>query len=64
MDEEEEELATPRLEMGSNDVNNTPREIDYAQFVHHRGPRDNWYSQEIKPRRLDKLCKTLVGRIT
>jgi hypothetical protein len=50
--------------MGSNDVNNTPREIDYAQFVHHRGPRDNWYSQEIKPRRLDKLCKTLVGRIT
>jgi hypothetical protein len=41
LDEEEEELVTPRLEMGSNDVNNTPREISYAQSIQHRSPRDN-----------------------
>jgi hypothetical protein len=26
-------LTTPRSEMGSNDVNNTPKEYGYAQFV-------------------------------
>jgi hypothetical protein len=33
MDKEEEKLATPRLEMGSNDVNNTLREIGFAQSI-------------------------------
>ncbi len=33
MDEEEEEPLTLSLEMGSNDVNNTPREISSTQFV-------------------------------
>jgi hypothetical protein len=33
MDEEAEELATPRSKMDSNIVNNTPREIGYAHFV-------------------------------
>lgn len=33
MDKEEEKLATPRLKMGSNDVNNTLREIGFAQSI-------------------------------
>jgi hypothetical protein len=37
MDLEEEheatKLTTPRSEMGSNDVNNTPKAYGYAQFV-------------------------------
>jgi hypothetical protein len=41
MDEEKEELVTLRLEMGSNNVNNTLKKIGYAQFVYHRGPQDN-----------------------
>ncbi len=64
MDEEKEELVTLRLEMGSNNVNNTLKKIGYAQFVYHRGPQDNWYSQEIEPKHLDQLCKTLVECIT
>jgi hypothetical protein len=41
MDEEKEELVTLRLEMGSNNVNNTLKKFGYAQFVHHRGQQDN-----------------------
>jgi hypothetical protein len=33
MDEEMEEPTTPWLEMGSNTINNTPREIGFAHFV-------------------------------
>jgi hypothetical protein len=38
-EEEEEEGTKPttwRLEMGSNDVNNTPKEIGSPQYVQHR----------------------------
>jgi hypothetical protein len=38
MDEEVKEPTTLRSKMGSNDVNNTPREIDYAHYIRHRGP--------------------------
>jgi hypothetical protein len=41
MDEEKEELVTLRLEMGSNNVNNTLKKFGYAQFVRHRGQQDN-----------------------
>jgi hypothetical protein len=50
--------------MGLNDVNNTPREIGYAQSIQHKSPQDNWYSQEIEPRCLDQLCKIPIGCIT
>jgi hypothetical protein len=35
IDEEEEglESATPRTKIGSNDVNNTPKEVGFAQYV-------------------------------
>ncbi len=33
MDEEMKELTTPRSEMGSNIVNNTPREIGSTHFI-------------------------------
>jgi hypothetical protein len=55
---------TPRSIMGSNNVNNTLREISSIHCIWHKGPWDSWYSQEIEPRRLDLLCKTLVRRIT
>jgi hypothetical protein len=38
---EEEKSTTPWLEMGSNDVNITPREIGFAHSVQHKGPRDS-----------------------
>ncbi len=30
------ESATPRTKMGSNDVNNTPKQVGFAQYVHHK----------------------------
>ncbi len=38
IDEEEEglESATPRTKIGSNDVNNTPKEVGFAQYVWHK----------------------------
>jgi len=38
MDEEEEgmELVTPRTKTGSNDANNTPKEIGFAKYVQHK----------------------------
>jgi hypothetical protein len=50
--------------MGSNDVNITPREIGFAHSVQHKGPRDSWYSQKIKPKHVDWLCKILIRHIT
>jgi len=41
MDEKMEELTTPRSELGSNDVNNTPKEIGYAHYIKNIGPRNN-----------------------
>jgi guanylate kinase len=38
MDEEAEELATPKSKMDSNIVNNTPREIGSSHFVRHKSP--------------------------
>ncbi len=40
-DEEEENLksTTLRIETCSNDVSNTPREVGFAQYVHHRNRR-------------------------
>ncbi len=37
-DEEEENLepATPRTKIGSNDVNSTPKEVGFAQYVLHK----------------------------
>jgi hypothetical protein len=34
--EESLESATPRIEMGSNDVSNTPKEASFAQYVRHK----------------------------
>jgi hypothetical protein len=36
--EEEEglELATPRIQTVSNDVNITPKDVGFAQYVHHK----------------------------
>jgi hypothetical protein len=30
------ESATPRTKIGSNDVNNTPKEVGFAQYVWHK----------------------------
>lgn len=38
-EEEGTKPTTPRLEMGSNDVNSTPREIGSPQYVQHRDGR-------------------------
>jgi hypothetical protein len=36
MEEESSKPTTLRIETGSNDVSSTPREIGFAQYVHHR----------------------------
>ncbi len=38
IDDEEEgtKLATPKIEMGYNDVSNRCKEVGFAQYVHHR----------------------------
>ncbi len=56
-EEEEEEPTTPRLKMGSNDVNNTPKDIGSTHSMRYKGPQNSWYSQEIELRRLDQLWK-------
>jgi hypothetical protein len=35
-EEENPKLVTLKIEMGSNDVSNTPREVGSTQYVHHR----------------------------
>ncbi len=34
-EEEGSKLATPRTKIGSNDVNNTPKEVGSTQYVQH-----------------------------
>ncbi len=63
-EEEGTKPTTPRLEMGSNDVNSTPREIGSPQYVQHRDGRYHWYSKEVEARHLEQLWITQVGRIT
>jgi hypothetical protein len=41
MDKEAKEPTTLRSKMGSNHVNNTPKEIGCVHFVRHKGPRNN-----------------------
>ncbi len=64
LDKEAKESVTPRSKMGSTNVNSTPRKIGFTHFVRHKSPWDSWYSQEIEPKRLDQLCKTLIGHRT
>jgi hypothetical protein len=45
-EEEESPKPTPRTETSSNDVNNTPREVGFTQYVHHRERRYRWLSKE------------------
>jgi hypothetical protein len=40
-DKKEEKSTTPWSEMGSNDVNITPREIGSAHSIRHKSPRNN-----------------------
>ncbi len=67
MDLEEEKEGTkpttPRLEMGSNDVNSTPKEIGSPQYVQHIDGQYCWYSEEVEARRLEQLWITQVGCI-
>jgi hypothetical protein len=41
LDEKKEEPMTPRSKMGSNIVNNTPREIGFSHSIRHKDPRNN-----------------------
>jgi hypothetical protein len=50
--------------MGSNDVNNTPREIGFPQYVQHKDRRYCWYFKEVEARHLEQLWITQVGHIT
>ncbi len=64
--EEEKEATnstTPRSKMGSNDMNNTPKENGYAQYVQHKNKWYNWYSKEVEPRHLNQLWKTPIAQI-
>ncbi len=56
-------LATLRSKMGSNNVNNAPREYGSIQSIQQREGSSNWYSKEVQPRRLDQLWKTPVDLI-
>jgi antibiotic biosynthesis monooxygenase (ABM) superfamily enzyme len=49
--------------MGSNNVNNAPREYGSIQSIQQREGSSNWYSKEVQPRRLDQLWKTPVDLI-
>jgi hypothetical protein len=40
-EEEEEEPTTPRLKMGSNDVNNTPKDIGSTHSMRYKGPQNS-----------------------
>jgi hypothetical protein len=50
--------------MGSNDVNNTPKEISSPQCVQHIDGQYRWYSEEVEARHLEQLWITQVGCIT
>jgi hypothetical protein len=41
LDKEAKESAIPRSEMGSNNVNSTPRKFGFVHFVRHKSPKDS-----------------------
>ncbi len=46
-EEENPKLVTLKIEMGSNDVSNTPREVGSTQYVHHRERWYQWFLEEV-----------------
>ncbi len=46
-DQEATKVTTLRLQMGSNDVNNTPREYGSAQSIWHKYKWYNWCLEEV-----------------